>query len=370
MADHFTETTHSSFGQNIIRSLLGIPVGILLFIASFAVLWLTEGRTDWAKIAADTQVATPDRAAGFEGRAVSVTGVITSTELLGDPEFVAPGPFIALRRDVEQFAWVESQSGRTTSQTGGSSNTQTTYTYRTDWTANPRPASEFRVPANHDNVPLAVPSTRFVAPCAAVASWSLDIANVQLEPDTVLPPTAILRTGRALEAVPTGNHLFLGTGTPDAPHLGDVRVRFTALRNGTVVTTFGQARAGSIKPLNIDGTSWLRVLSGERPQAIQALAAENTAVGWIGRIVGFLMMWIGMLLFLGPVSTFLNVLPFLGSASRFVTMLVTFPLALLLTGVTVVVAMVAHSLVALVASVLVLIVGLLVLGRGRKPATA
>ena len=370
MADQFTETTHSSFGQNIIRSLVGIPVGILLFIASFAVLWLTEGRTDWAKFADETHVATPDRAAGFDGQAVSVTGVITSTELLGDPEFVAPGPFIALRRDVEQFAWVESQSGRTTNQTGGSSNTQTTYAYRTDWTANPRPASEFRVPANHDNVPLAVPSTRFVAPRAAVASWNLDIANVRLEPDTVLPPTAILRTGRALEAVPTGNYLFLGTGTPDAPHLGDVRVRFTALRNGTVVTAFGQARAGSINPLNVDGTSWLRVLSGERAQAIEALAAEYTATGWIGRIVGFLMMWIGMLLFLGPVSTFLNVLPFLGSASRFVTMLVTFPLALLLTGVAVVVAMVAHSLVALVASVVVLIVGLLILGRGRKPATA
>ena len=77
-----------------------------------------------------------------------------------------------------------------------------------------------------------------------------------------------------------------------------------------------------------------------------------------------------MLLFLGPISTFLNVLPFLGSASRFVTMLVTFPLALVLTAVTVVVAMVAHSVVALVVSVLTLIVLFVVLARGRRPARA
>jgi hypothetical protein len=370
MPDQFTETTQSSFGRNIVRSIVGIPLGILLFLASFVVLWVTEGRTDWSRVAARTVVASPDRAAGFDGQPVSVTGPITSTEPLGDPEFVMPVPYVSLRREVEQFAWIESQSSNSRSNTGGSTTTQTTYTYRTGWTASPQPASGFRVPEGHENPPMAVQSARFVVPRAAVGAWNLDLSHVEFESGAVLPPTTLQRTGRGALFVPAGEHLFGGSGTPDAPHLGDLRVRFTAVRNGTTVTAFGQAGAGAVVPLPVDGDPWMRVISGDRPSAIQTLASEYSATGWIGRVIGFVMMWIGMLLFLGPVSTFANVLPFLGSASRFVTMLVTFPLALVLTAVTIVVAMLAHSLIALVLSVLVLIALFVVVARGRRPATA
>jgi hypothetical protein len=369
MADVFTVTSHSGFGRNIARSIVGIPVGVVLFLASFVVIWCTEGRTDWSRVAASTQVASADRAGGLDGRTVSVTGPLTSTEPLGDPEFVAPGPYLSLKREVEQFAWVESTASRTQSNTGGSSTTQTTYSYRVEWTANPRPTSEFRVPADHENPPMPVRSQRFVVPRAAVGAWNLDLAHVEFEPGAVLPPTTLQRTGRGATFVPAGEYLFSGGGSPDAPHLGGLRVRFTALRNGTVSTAFGQAASSTVAPLRVDGDPWLRVISGDREQAVQTLAAEYTATGWIGRVVAFLMMWIGMLLFLGPISTLLNVLPFLGSASRFIVGLVTFPLALALTTVAVGVAMLAHSVVALVVSVAVLL-GLFVAVFRRTPARA
>lgn len=370
MADSFTETTNTSFGRNIVRSIVGIPLGILLFLASFVVLWVTEGRTDWSKVAARTVVASPDRAAGFDGQPVSVTGPVTSTEPLGDPEFVMPGPYVSLRREVEQFAWIESQSSNSRSNTGGSTTTQTTYTYATGWTATPQPSSGFRVPEGHANPPMAVQSARFVVPRAAVGAWNIDLSHVEFEHGTVLPPTTLQRTGRGASFVPAGDYLFGGSGTPDAPQLGDLRVRFTAVRNGTTVTAFGRAGSSTVGPLTVDGDPWIRVISGDRPTAIQTLASEYSTTGWIGRVIGFVMMWIGMLLFLGPISTFLDVLPFFGSASRFVTMLVTFPLALVLTAVTVVVAMLAHSVVALVVSVLVLIALFVVIARGRSSATA
>jgi hypothetical protein len=369
MADQFTETTHTSFGQNILRSLVGIPIGILLFLASFVVLWMTEGRTDWSRVAGQTQVASPDRATGAEGRAVSVTGPVTSTEPLGDPEFVLPGPFVALRREVEQFAWVEHQSSNSRSNTGGSTTTQTTYTYATEWTASPQPASAFRLPAGHENPPMAVQSARFVVPRAAVGAWNVDLAHVEFYASDTLPPTTLQRTGRAVTFVPAGDRLFGGAGTPDAPHVGDLRVRFRALRSGTVVTAFGQAAGANLVPLQVGGAPWIRVISGDRPQAIQTLSAEYSTTGWIGRVIGFVMMWIGMLMFLGPVSTFLNVLPMLGSASRFVTVLVTFPLALVLTAATVIVAMLAHSVAALVVTVAALL-GLFAALARRRPAAA
>ena len=369
MADPFTETTHTRFGQNILRSLVGIPIGVLLFFASFVVLWMTEGRTDWSRVASQTVVTSPDRATAADGRAVSVTGPVTSTEALGDPDFVRPGPFVALHREVEHFAWVEHSSSNSFSNTGGSTSTQTTYAYATAWTANPQPASAFRIPAGHENPPIAVRSARFVVPRAAVGVWNVNLAHLEFNASDTLPPTTLQRTGRGVAFVPAGDHLFGGTGTPDAPRLGDLRVRFRALRSGTVVTAFGQAAGANLVPLQVGGAPWIRVISGDRPQAIQALAAEYTATSWISRVIGFVMMWIGILMFLGPVSTFLNVLPMLGSASRFVTMLVTFPLALVLTAGTVIVAMLAHSVAALVVTVAVLL-GLFAAIARRRPAAA
>ena len=75
MADRFTETSHTSFGGNIVRSIVGIPLGILLFLGSFAVLWMTEGRTDWSKVAIPETSGPPRQAAflfvpGERGRGV------------------------------------------------------------------------------------------------------------------------------------------------------------------------------------------------------------------------------------------------------------------------------------------------------------
>lgn len=369
MTDRFAETTHRSFGQNILRSLVGIPIGILLFLGSFVVLWMTEGRTDWSRVAGQTVVASPDRTNGADGRAVSVTGPVTSTEPLGDPDFVRPGPFVALQREVEQFAWVERRASNSRGNVGGSSATQTTYTYAPEWTATPQPASGFRIPAGHENPPMAVRSARFVVPRAAVGVWNVELSHVGFDARDTLPPTTLQRAGRGVSFVPAGEHLFGGSGTPDAPQLGDLRVRLRALRSGTVVTAFGQASGASLVPLQVGGAPWIRVIAGDRPQALQALAGEYSTAGWIGRVVGFVMMWIGMLAFLGPVSTFLDVLPMLGSASRFVTVLVTLPLALVLTAATILVATLAHSVAALVVTVAALL-GLFALLARRRPAAA
>ena len=52
MADHFTERESTGFLGNMGKSIMAVPIGLLLFFASFFVFWKTEGRANWSKIGA------------------------------------------------------------------------------------------------------------------------------------------------------------------------------------------------------------------------------------------------------------------------------------------------------------------------------
>ena len=84
-------------------------------------------------------------------------------------------------------------------------------------------------------------------------------------------------------------------------------------------------------------------MPGTREEAIQALATEHKTVGWVLRVVGFLMMWFGLIMFFGPINTLLDIIPFLGSAGRFLVSVVMFPIALVLSLVTIILSIIAHS---------------------------
>ena len=138
-------------------------------------------------------------------------------------------------------------------------------------------------------------------------------------------------------------YLFKGSGTLSQPEVGDVRISYTALVPGAKVTMFGKLDGGSIQAYKDKESSLFRAVPGSREEAIQTLADEHKTVGWVLRIVGFLMMWFGLILFFGPINTLLDILPFLGSAGRFLVSVVMFPIALVLSLVTVILSIIAHS---------------------------
>jgi hypothetical protein len=141
------------------------------------------------------------------------------------------------------------------------------------------------------------------------------------------------------------NYLFQGTGTLDSPQVGDLRVSFKALKPGGIVTLFGQLEGGEVKAYfaKKEEVKLFRVEVGPRDQAIATMHAEHQAVGWLLRIVGFAMMWFGLMLFFGPINALLDIVPFLGSAGRFLIGIAMFPVALVLSTITVLLSIIAHS---------------------------
>ena len=182
MANKITEVTTKSWGSKITESIKGVVFGIILFLASFVVLWINEGRTDMSRVAMKETV--PVNAAALdvanEGKPVSVTGMLSSYETIGDPEFLNPGKYLSLTRNVEMYAWVEKSESTTEKNVGGSETTTTTYSYVQEWTSSPADSSTFKDPAGHTNPPMPYQDQTFYVNTAFVGVYPVDVKSLSL----------------------------------------------------------------------------------------------------------------------------------------------------------------------------------------------
>lgn len=371
MPNSFTTTTTTGYGTRIGKSIGGVFVGVLLFFGSFGLLFWNEGRTDLASVAKKAielpaGAVTTDVAA--QKQLVSASGVVTSTETLGDGAFLKAGKYLEVDRSVEMYAWVEKKTEKSHTNVGGSETTETTYDYTMEWTNNPMTPSEMEHAADHENPALGITDETYVVQNLTVGSYAVSsMADLpSASPLTLSKDVVTLTDG----AVLSGNYIFQGTGTETKPVLGDIRVSYAVLTPGFEGTVFGELQGSKIVEYsNDDGDMLYRVFDGSRSEAIATLHSEFVTMGWALRFVGFFMMWFGLAGILGPISTLLDILPFLGSTSRFVVSAVTLPIALVLTVITVIVSMILHSLIALII-VAALAIGAAILIAKRMPKKA
>ncbi len=418
MTDSFTETTTTGFFGNLGGAIKGVLTGVVLFGLSFPVLWWNEGRTNMSQVAKQAQEAPAKPDAAMEGKFIWASGTLATDGKIGDPAYLKPGNYIGLHRTVEMYAWVEEKHSKTEKKTGGKKVTTTTYTYKKKWTSSPKDSSSFKERAKHTNPPLTIRGESWFAPNATVGAYSFDPGKASmgsskpllLKPDMLKltvakkvatpampaetpagattkpsgatsatkspsPGQAPVKPGSGLGGATTtrpatglgssnpgqprleGKYLYLGSGSMNSPRVGDTRISFSAILPGEKVTIFGQQNGTSIEPyVHSTGDQMFRVFSGTRDQAIAQLASEFKMITWTLRIVGFLMMWIGMGMVFGPLHAVMDVLPFLGDVSRTLVSVVLFPIALVLAIVTIVVSKIAHSPVALVV-IMVLLIG-------------
>lgn len=370
MPDTFTKTTTTGLGKRTANSVGAALGGLLMFLASFGLLFWNEGRTDLSSIAVDAipldgEVLTTD--ANVEGSLVSVSGTVTTEEQIGDDLFLADGDYLAVERKVEMYAWVEETEEETSTNLGGSETTTTTYNYIKEWTDSPKAASEFEYPEGHENPGLTVEAGEYTASEMMVGAYSIhgDIELPALEDLSLTDDMLSLSSGAELAS---STYVFMGSGTLSGPQLGDVRISYRALTPGFEGTAIGELDRGHIaKYVDEDGNELYRLFSGTRDEAIATLHNEFVTMSWILRVVGFLMMWFGLMAVFGPIATVLDILPVFGSATRFIVGVATFPVALVLSIVTILVSMVLHSLVAVIIAALV-VVGLVVYFLKKKRA--
>jgi hypothetical protein len=368
MSDQFVTITRTGWLGNIMNSFVGVLLGIILFLVAFPVLWFNEGRTNMATIAKASVLVDGARVSEqMEGKQVAVAGTLASDERLGDPPYLAAGAYVQLNRKVEMFAWVEHKSTETRKDAGGSSTTTTTYTYDKQWTSSPEDSHAFEHSQGHINPSLPLQSTTLVVSSAHIGAYTINPADITLPSarDINLDNENVTTSGNSKLA---GNFIVLGRDSFDTPQLGDIRISYSGVSANTPAIAFGKQQGTALVAyLTVKNDRLYRVfVNTDRAGAIQEMGTEYEVIGWILRLVGFLLMWIGLGLCFGPITAFLDVLPFLGSAGRFVIGLVALPVALALSMITIVISILAHNILALIVVLGLLVGGMMLWSRARK----
>jgi hypothetical protein len=133
-------------------------------------------------------------------------------------------------------------------------------------------------------------------------------------------------------------------GSPANPQVGDVRVRFTGLPAQTLSVVAGQS-AGALTPFHsANGFVIALVKTGTVDGATMFAEKkqEENQLTWILRGAGFLLMMIGFMLFMRPLSVLGSVLPFLGGLIEAGAFIFALALSVPLTLVTIALAWFAH----------------------------
>jgi len=350
MVNRYRTVERVGFGSRLSNSFVSVLLGIILFLGAFFVLFWNEGRVNLSHVAKTAVAISPTApATASVGSLVSVTGPVSTPESLGDGVFLRPGPYVALNRRVEMFAWDEKKETRTQENFGGSETRETIYSYTKVWTEKPEDSSQFYRSQDYQNPPMPFQSQLFRVTQASIGNYTLMMNSLSME----TPSVVSLNPATVMQGTIAGSYVYQGRGSLNNPEIGDLRVSYTALNNGTPVTVFARLASPTqldsfLGPRNVP---FYRLFATDRNTAIQRLSTEHDTLTWILRIVGFLMMWFGSSMFFEPLNTLLSIFPFLSGLNRFLVGGVTFIVSVVLTGITIVVSMVVHHPLALVISI-------------------
>ncbi|PIZ96110.1 MAG: hypothetical protein COX80_02140 [Candidatus Magasanikbacteria bacterium CG_4_10_14_0_2_um_filter_33_14] len=390
-----TTTTKTGYFSRIGNSIKGIFFGFLIFIISFVVLYTNEGRVDKSDVAStavEISATSLNTDANLENKLVHLNGDLVTDNKISDGIYLQENNYLALTRKVEVYAWVEESSSKTKTNVGGSQTTDTTYTYKKDWVSDAPDSSKFQSTTGHENIMKTLDNNTWYASNAKVGVYEVEPAKLTMpgstgialtKENTILPvviaPTTTAKTvpqndlmkslsasdadlnaefgtpakvveetvvpEKVKNVVLNGNYIYVTEKNVSAPTIGDMRVSYSAVTSPISVTLFGRLTGSKITPMTDakTGVVLYRAFSGTFEDALGTLHGEYKTLLWILRLVGFLMMWIGLGMVLAPLSVLLDVLPIFGTISRSVVGLITFVVALVLSIVTIIVSMFLHN---------------------------
>jgi hypothetical protein len=345
--DTFTETTHKSWFQRLMGSLMAVVFGLLLVPGSCVLLFWNEGRavqtarslTEGASAVVGGDAARVDPA--LEGRLVHVSGPLAVAETPRDRDFAlqAPAGAIRLQRKVEMFQWKEESRSERRTNVGGSQDTVTTYTYRQVWAPDRIDSGRFRQQGGHQN-----PTPRFLsrtetAPEARLGARRLAGEQLRSLGEAQAFPLDPARMSLPPGAKVAGEVIYIGAD-PEHPRIGDLRITFLAATPASASVIGAQAGDGFAPFATRAGDRLLLMSAGQVPAAemFQDAQASNTILTWILRAVGCVLMLVGFSLLWSPLTTLVSVLPFLESVAGAGAFLISLLLTLVTAPVVIAVA--------------------------------
>lgn len=319
--DFYSETSSENWFSRILGSIKSVGFGILFFLLSFVVLFWNEGRTVKTYRALNeglAQVVSVDATkvdAANEGKLVHLSGNITTTENLEDKEFGVNVNALRLKRTVEMYQWTEDKDTQKKKKVGGGEETTTTYNYKKEWSTKLHNSESFKKKKGHQN------PSQFLyegyensVTNATIGGFTLSSGQINMMSSYEAHQIS-LDSGKVIpNSQLVNNKMFIGSGSPTTPTVGDVQVSFDVVNSGEYSIVAKQV-GNSFVPFE---TSYLDISmldKGKRTADEMFASAQeaNTVFGWLFRIGGFFMMFMGLNMIFKPLTVIADVIPFLGN---------------------------------------------------------
>lgn len=175
-----------------------------------------------------------------------------------------------------------------------------------------------------------------------------------------------------MQIINNGQELYLPF-TKDSqfsnPQVGDIRISYQALLPEQSLTILAEQQNDSLLPYVTDDDQTLyRLFDGTYAQAQKTLQSEHSQSVWMWRAIGFFMMWTGLMLLLGPLRALVSFIPLINSLTNTLIGLITFFVALILTGITIILAKVFYTTLAwLLPLTIIAVVGGIIFLLSKNP---
>eukprot|EP00429_Kryptoperidinium_foliaceum_P006943 CAMPEP_0176023300 /NCGR_PEP_ID=MMETSP0120_2-20121206/11364_1 /TAXON_ID=160619 /ORGANISM="Kryptoperidinium foliaceum, Strain CCMP 1326" /LENGTH=525 /DNA_ID=CAMNT_0017356461 /DNA_START=128 /DNA_END=1706 /DNA_ORIENTATION=+ len=357
-----TETTYESYCEKMKQSCVGVGIGFLLFFGSMGLMVWNEGRAVSRRkdLEEGLDIVTSIRLENFnpntttsfqDGDLVHVTaslstpsvlrddifGVVTGSEEDGSSEqdvdfgdnSTTPDEVVEsalrLQRLVQMYQWRENSRSEKRKTASGGTTTQTTYSYDKVWSSTKYNSEFFHNQDQRLENPSVWPfeyeeweaSKVLLGGKVELSSevvdrmlWFEPIENVEVSNI----PDADLREKVSKQDSSTFYYRYQSSSSPSNPQIGDMIISWEVVNPQTIsivariegeqLTTFVTSRGGSLLLLQTG--------SYTAEEMFQQANDENEQLTWILRFVGFLLMFISILLILQPFSTAMDIIPFIG----------------------------------------------------------
>jgi hypothetical protein len=381
--DTYTEVTTQSWFSRIRNSFTGALLGLLLFGASFFVLWHNEGRA--VKTAAALRevqqsvivLAGPEVATENEGKLIYLNGTAKTGERVTDGMLGITVNAVKLLREAEMYQWVESSKSQTREKLGGAKETVTTYTYETKWSGTPQDSTGFKKQEGHANPAMAYLNTTIAAKNVSLGSFLLSAELI----DKINSTESLALQDTDLAAIPAGirsktrldgGYLYIGNQRnvePTAPKVGDYRIRYRIVPAEITLSIIAKQITNTFEPYRAKNGRFIELLETGTVSAdlmVENAQKSNQLVTWLFRLLGFILMLVGLILFFKPLSTMGAVIPFLGGIVGAGTGLVAFLISVALSLSTIAVAWLFYRPVLAVILLLLAVLSVFLLIRKKS----
>ena len=347
------------FFTKMTNSFSGIIVGIIILFGGIAFLWWNEqNNVKNIKNVKELRDQVIDVSSSkvddkYEGKLIATNGKLEyNNATISDDVFKVSAETPVLVRTVEYYQWVEDSE---------TSDDKTTYTYSKEWSEKIIDSEDFNAKEGHENnFNVKYESERFeTEETLKVGAFSLisDFkkllsadSNVAIDENIELP-----------EGYKIYNKYITSSADVENPQVGDVRVSYTK-NSYKEVSVLGKQTGDTIGDYTTKkNTNIKRLVEGTKNGAgmINDIETANKFTKWLYRIIGTLLIIMAIGSILGPITTLIGYIPFLGKVVNSMIGVVSFLVGLVISLVVIAIAwFAARPIVSII--LIVIIVGLIV----------